>query len=275
MTTATMKRPSFDAKQSLERCKALRRRILELSQKVSALHVGGAFSAMEMVEAIYFSLMRRDQAGSSVDTFLMSKGHGCMAQYVALELLGTLSRDHLDQYCKRGGILGAHPDLGNPGIEASTGSLGHGLTLAVGMAYADKVANADRDIFVVMSDGEFQEGSVWEALMIAGNLSVTRLCAFLDLNDRQSFAQTSKVNPNFYPIRDKIASFGWETVEIDGHDSRAIVAAVQSRSGKKPFCVIGKTIKGKGISFMENVPIWHYRSPNADEYQQALKELGF
>jgi transketolase len=124
-----------------------------------------------------------------------------------------------------------------------------------------------------MSDGEMQEGSVWEALMLAPTLRLTRLVAFIDLNDFQSLGQTSKIHPNFYPVRDKVQAFGWETVEVDGHDQQALFEAVTGRGGAAPLMVIAKTIKGKGVSYMENVPIWHYRSPSPEEYQQALREL--
>ena len=141
------------------------------------------------------------------------------------------------------------------------------------MAAADKVRRADRVVFVVMSDGEFQEGSIWEAMMLAPTLGITRIVGVLDLNDFQSLGQTSKVHPNFYPVLDKVRAFGWETVQVDGHDPAAIHAAITNRSGTKPFMLIARTTKGKGVSFMENVPVWHYRSPSAEEYQTALKEL--
>jgi len=265
--------PRFDSDSSKKRCLAFRKRILNISQTVSALHIASAYSCMEIVECIYFSLMRRNDKGESPDTFIMSKGHGCLAQYMALEALGVLPKAELDRYCKEGGILGTHPDYGSPGIEASTGSLGHGLTLAVGMAHADRVKKEDRVVFTVLSDGELQEGSTWEALMIAPSLGTNSLVACVDLNDYQSLGKTSELHPNFYPVVDKLEAFGWETAQVEGHDSASIYEAVRSRSGKKPFFLVAKTTKGKGVSYMENVPIWHYRSPNPEEYQQALKEL--
>ena len=252
----------------------MRRRILEISQGVSALHIGGAFSCMEVVETAYFGLMRHGDEMEHPDTFILSKGHGSMAQYVSLEELGVLSREDLDEYCKPGGRLGTHPDYGLPGIEASTGSLGHGLGMAVGMALADKVRKQDRVIYVVMSDGELQEGSVWEVMMLAPSLGVTGIVSFVDLNNMQSFGHTDQTHPNFYPVAEKIRAFGWETAQVDGHDAGAVYAAVANRSGRAPLMVVAKTIKGKGVSYMENVPIWHYRSPSPEEYQRALKELG-
>jgi transketolase len=266
---------TFDSASSRDRCLEFRKRILEISQTVSALHIASAYSCMEIVDTIFFSLMRRgEDKTKSIDTFVMSKGHGCLAQYVALEKLGILDPIHLKKYCKPDGILGTHPDYGNPGIEASTGSLGHGLTLATGIAYANKIRKQDGDVYAVMSDGELQEGSSWEAMLLASSLGVTNLIGFIDLNDFQSLGRTSELHPTFYPVGEKIAAFGWEVVELEnGHDSAAIHAAVTKRSKTKPMMVVCRTTKGKGVSFMENVPIWHYRAPNAEEYKIALKEL--
>jgi transketolase len=256
-----------------ERCRRFRRRILDISQRVSALHIGAAFSCMEIVDAVYHDLMRRHPGGGSPDTFLMSKGHGCLAQYVTLESLGVLSAADLDAYCTPAGRLGVHPDYGNPGIEASTGSLGHGLPMAAGMAIATRGRGDDGLIYVVLSDGELQEGSTWEALMMASSLGLTNLIAFVDNNDFQSLGRTSVTHPSFYPLVEKLRAFGWEAVHVDGHDSAAILRAVQARSGAAPFIAVARTTKGKGVSFMENVPIWHYRSPSAAEYAQAMAEL--
>jgi transketolase len=258
---------AFDIVTSRARCARMRRRILEVSQGISAIHIGGAFSCLEVVDTIYFSLKR------PTDTFVLSKGHGSAAQYAALEELGILSREDFETMCKPTGRFGTHPDYGLPGIEASTGSLGHGLGLAMGMVLADRLNHVDRTVYVVLSDGELQEGSVWEAMMLAPTLRLTNLIAFVDLNDMQSFGHTSQTHPNFYPVLDKARAFGWEAVEVDGHDQTAIFAAVTSRQTTAPFMVIARTTKGKGVSYMENVPMWHYRSPSPAEYQQALAEL--
>lgn len=263
----------IDLAQARQRCNRFRRRILEISQQVQALHIGSAYSCTEIVDTIYFELMRRAPEGGFVDTFLMSKGHGCMIQYVILEDLGILSRHDLDRYCKADGRLGCHPDYGNPGIEASTGALGHGLSMALGMAYAEKVRGRSGTVYVVLSDGEVQEGSTWEATMMASSLKVTNLVAFMDNNDFQSLGRTSVTHPSFYPAVDKYVAFGWESVEVDGHDAKAIHKAVVGRRGDRPLMVVCKTTKGKGVSYMENVPIWHYRSPSKEEFHQALKEL--
>lgn len=265
---------TFDVAAARERCRRFRRRILDVSQQVQALHIGSAYSCTEIVDCIYYGLMRGARAsGKSPDTFLMSKGHGCMIQYVILEDKGILSRKYLDAYCTPGGKLGVHPDYGNPGIEAATGSLGHGLSMVVGMALAERGRKKDGIIYTVLSDGEVQEGSTWEATMMASSFRLSNIVAFVDNNDFQSLGRTSETHPSFYPLIDKYVAFGWEAVEVDGHDSRAIYEAVMGRRGDKPLMVIAKTTKGKGVSYMENVPIWHYRSPNKDEYAKAVKEL--
>jgi transketolase len=264
---------TFDDGAARERCRRFRRRILDISQQVSALHIGSAYSCTEIVDCVYYGLMRHGADGSSPDTFLMSKGHGCMIQYVILEEQGVLSRNDLDAYCTPGGRLGVHPDYGNPGIAAATGSLGHGLSMACGMALAERGRKTGGVVYTVLSDGEVQEGSTWEATMMASSLGLDNLVAFIDNNDFQSLGRTSETHPSFYPVVEKFQAFGWETVEVPGHDSRAIFEAVTGRTGHKPMMVVAKTTKGKGVSYMENVPIWHYRSPNKDEYRRALQEL--
>jgi len=267
-----MTQASVDAKAARTRCQRYRRRILDISQRVSALHIGGAFSCTEIVDVIYNELMRKPGL-SSPDTFLMSKGHGCMIQYVVLEELGVLTRADLDAYCTPHGRLGVHPDYGNPGIEASTGSLGHGLSMVVGMALAERGRKTDGIIYTVLSDGEVQEGSTWEAVLMASSLGLANIVAFVDNNDFQSLGRTSETHPSFYPLPEKFAAFGWETLAIDGHDSAAIFDVVTARKRQKPFMVVAKTTKGKGISYMENVPVWHYRSPSPKEYEQGVMEL--
>jgi len=267
------KRNFFDVEAARQRCLQYRKRILDISQQVQALHIGSAYSCTEIVDTIYHGLMRLKPDGTSPDTFLMSKGHGCMIQYVILEDHGTLSREDLDLYCKPNGRLGCHPDYGNPGIEASTGALGHGLSIAVGMALAERGRKTDGVIYTVLSDGEVQEGSTWEAVLMASSLGLANLVAVIDNNDFQSLGRTSETHPTFYPLAAKFEAFGWECAEIDGHDTAAIFAAISGRQGRRPFMLVAKTTKGKGVSYMENVPIWHYRSPNPKEYEQAKVEL--
>jgi transketolase len=275
---ATEEQEGFSVAGARARCKRHRKRILEMTQHVSALHVGGAFSSTEIVDCIYYELMRPGAEGKVVggnapDTFLMSKGHGYMIQAVILEDIGVLARGDLEAYCTPHGKLGVHPDLGVPGIEASTGALGHGLSMAMGMAYAEMTQGRDGIVYTVLSDGEVQEGSTWEATMMASSLKVRNLVGFIDNNNLQSLGFTHVTHPSFYPVVDKFRAFGWESVEVDGHDSLAIYRAVAERSGDRPLMVVCKTVKGRGVSYMENVPMWHYRSPNKAEYEQAVREI--
>lgn len=267
------RRNAFDAASARRRCMAYRRRILDISQQVGALHVAPAFSCTEIVDVIYRGLMRWPQPAESPDVFLMSKGHGCMIQYVILEEMGVLGRRDLDLYCKPEGRLGAHPDYGVPGIAASTGSLGHGMGIATGMAYAERLQKRDGRVFLVLSDGECQEGSTWEGAMMAANLKLDNLIAFVDLNDFSGLERMSEGHPAFHPLLPKFQAFGWEGVEVNGHAAEEIFASVGNRKGGRPMVVVCRTVKGKGVSYMENVPIWHYRAPNPDEYRQALAEL--
>jgi transketolase len=269
----TLRRNSFDPAAARRRSRDYRRRILDISQQVAALHVAPAFSCIEITDLIYNTLMRREKNGEYRDVFLMSKGHGCMIQYVILEQQGVLSRADLDSYCKPNGRLGAHPDYETPGIAASTGSLGHGLGMATGQAYAEELKGTDVLIYCLLSDGEFQEGSTWEAMMMAANLKLDNLVAFMDYNDFGGLEPMSEGHPAFYPLVPKAEAFGWEAVEVDGHDEEAMRGAVLARRGGRPLLLVCRTVKGKGISYMENVAIWHYRSPNKEEYQQGLKEL--
>ena len=266
-------RNTFDAAAARDRCRRYRRRILEISQTVQALHAAPAFSCTEITDAVYNGMVRVAADGTLMDRFLMSKGHGCMVQYIILNEFGILSDADLASYCKPDGHLGAHPDYGVPGIEASTGSLGHGMGIATGLAYGDRTLGADKTTFVVLSDGELQEGSTWEAMMMAGNLSLSNLVAFIDLNDFSGLERMSDAHRAFYPVDAKARAFGWAVVECDGHDGAAIFEAAQNRATDRPTMVLCNTVKGKGVSYMEHVPIWHYRSPSPEEYQQALAEI--
>lgn len=268
-----MATPAFDGAAARGRCLKYRKRILGISQNVTALHIAPAFSCLEMTDLIYSGLMCPGEGERFRDLFVMSKGHGCMSQYVVLEDLGIMPTEEIERYCTPAGVLGAHPDRGTPGIEASTGSLGHGLGIGVGMAYAEVLKESGRRVYVVMSDGELQEGSTWEAAQMAANLRLENLLLFVDLNDFGGLERISDTHHAVFPVADKFTAFGWEAVEVNGHDAEAMHAAVAARRGGRPFALIGRTVKGRGVSYMEHVPIWHYRSPNKEEYAAALGEL--
>ena len=251
------------------RCRGHRRRILEVSQKLDALHVGPAFSCIEIVDAIYTAWM--DAPASGRDSFILSKGHGAMAQYVVLEHLGVLDATAVDRISQTGSSIGGHPDRGVPGIVVSSGSLGHGLPLALGIARAQRELGESGRVFVVMSDGELMEGSVWEALLLGPSLGLDSVTIVIDHNGSISRGLIANVQPNLLPVADKLAAFGWITREVDGHDWAAVSTALAPADG--PLAVVARTVKGKGVSYMENEPIWAYRSPNLEEYAQALREL--
>tara|TARA_Y100001970_G_C14022178_1_gene744114 strand:+ start:203 stop:988 length:786 start_codon:yes stop_codon:yes gene_type:complete len=257
---------------SEKRCKVFRKRILQMSQNVEALHISSAFSSTEIVENIYFNLMKKNN-GKFKDTFIMSKGHGCLIQYVILEYLKILKKKDIDLYCKKEGILGCHPDIENPGVAASTGSLGHGLLMAVGICLANKNKKSKAKCFVVISDGELQEGSTWEAILLASSLKLNNLVCFVDNNNYQSLGKTSVTHPSFYPLDQKFKSFKWNVKKVNGHSTNQLFKAYKSWDQKKPLMIIAKTIKGFPVDFMIDNPIWHYRSPNKEELKRALQQI--
>lgn len=257
--------------QAQTRCRQYRRRILEVSQRLTALHVAPAFSCQELIDCCYFELMQRSK--EPADTFIMSKGHGAMALYAVLEGLGIMTKADMDNVCQPGSHIGGHPDYGLPGVEISSGSLGHGLPIAIGMARGDLELGRERTIYVLMGDGEMMEGSVWESLLLAPSLGIRNIVAMIDHNKSIARGSIPLNHPNLLPLAAKIAAFGWEVAEADGHSHQEIFQAINSRSRLKPFVLVAHTVKGKGVSYMENKPIWAYRSPNRDEFAQAMQEL--
>lgn len=257
--------------QSEARCRRQRRRILEVSQKVDALHVAPAFSCMEIVDTIMNVAMDAPFGGH--DSFILSKGHGAMAQYVVLEEAGILDPASVSRISQAGSSVGGHPDRGVPGVIASTGSLGHGLPIALGIARGNRERGITGRVFVVMSDGELMEGSVWEALLLGPSLGISEVTIVIDHNGSISRGEIVNVQPNLLPVAPKLAAFGWDTREVDGHDPMALAAALSSRTAGAPLAIIASTVKGKGVSYMEHQPIWAYRSPSPAEFAQAMSEL--
>ena len=241
-------------------------------------HPGGSLSAADIFTYLYFKEMNVDPKNPDMqdrDRFVLSKGHCCPALYATLALKGFFEWDELTKLRHVGAMLQGHPDMkGTPGIDMSTGSLGQGISAACGMALAAKLVNKSYRTYTVLGDGEVEEGQVWEAAMFAGNHHLDNLTAFVDYNGLQIDGTIDEVN-SAYPIAEKFAAFKWNTIEIDGHDFDAIKKAVDDAKACKgmPTAVIMKTVKGKGVSYMENAVNWHGAAPNEELYNKAMDEL--
>jgi transketolase len=266
-----------------DRLKALATRVrahtLRMVHRAKASHVGTCFSMTDLLAVLYGAVLRVDPARPDWpdrDRFLLSKGHGAAAIYATLAECGFFPVERLDGYCGDGSRLGGHiTHYGVPGVEMSSGSLGHGLSVACGMALAGKRDEKSYRVFALLSDGECDEGSVWEAVLFAPHHKLDNLVAVVDYNKIQSFGTVKEVL-DLEPFADKWRAFGWAVREIDGHDiDQALDAlrAVPFEAGR-PSCVLAHTVKGKGVSFMEDRLEWHYRSPDAGQLGQALAELG-
>jgi transketolase len=256
----------------------IRRAVLDLIHRSGSPHIGSSFSCVEILISLYFRIMNVSPDGSfddNRDRFILSKGHACPALYAVLAQAGFLSEKELKGFATNGGTLEQHPvmDL-KRGIEASTGSLGHGLSIGIGMALAAKRDKRSSKVFVLMSDGELNEGSVWEAAMFASHHRLDNLVAIVDYNKIQALGFTKDI-VGLEPLSEKWSSFGWATKEIDGHDMDGITETFNKVpfTNNKPSVVIAHTVKGKGVTFMENSLLWHYRAPDDEEYRRALKEL--
>lgn len=262
------------------RARLLRSRIIETSHKTNTPHLGSCLSCLDILAAMYFSVLRIDPQvprSPTRDRFILSKGHGAAALFQVLAMRGFYPEAMLDDYGKDGGLFAEHPPTPDhlAGIEAATGSLGHGLPLGSGMALAGRIQGLDYKVYALLSDGECNEGSVWEAAMFAAAQRLANLCVIIDFNKWQATGRSEEVMA-LSPLVDKWTAFGWNAVEIDGHDVAAILAAVARCPGAdgKPTAIIAHTVKGKGASFMEDDNNWHYRIPNADEVARAKRELG-
>ncbi len=232
----------------------------------------------DLLAALYDSVLRvdpRQPAWPNRDRFVLSKGHACAAYYAALAFKGFFPETWLDTFYQDGGKLFGHAtSTGVPGVEFSTGSLGHGLSVASGMALAAKLDGHAHRVFVLLSDGECDEGSTWEAALLAPHQRLDNLIAIVDYNKIQSLGHVKDVMP-LDPLGKKWESFGWAVREIDGHDLEQVLAALHAVpfEAGKPSCVVAHTVKGKGVSFMEDRLLWHYRNPSADEAAQAIAEI--
>ncbi|HUN53417.1 MAG TPA: transketolase [Candidatus Sulfotelmatobacter sp.] len=263
-----------------QRSKHLRRLAVDGLKGGNRGHLGSAFSAIEILRVLYDEVLRFDPAQpkwAGRDRCILSKGHGCLALYALLADKGYFPASELGRFCHFDGMLGGHPDAGKvPGVEASTGALGHGPSIAVGMALAARLQRRDSRVFVVTGDGEINEGSVWEAAMSAGKHRLDNLTVIVDYNKHQSYASTAEVQ-DLEPLGDKWRSFGFAVREVDGHDVPALGRAFASlplAGGGKPNAIIAHTVKGKGVSFAENNMAWHHKSNlPAAELAAVYREL--
>jgi transketolase len=261
---------------------ALARRVrihaLHMTSRGGSAHVGAAFSIADIMAVLYGRVMRHDPAQPrwpGRDRFILSKGHAGAAVYATLAELGYFPTEQLSQHYQDGSVFSGHVShKGIPGVEVSTGSLGHGLGVGAGMAKALKLADAANRVFVVLSDGECDEGSTWEAALFAQHHALDNLVAIVDFNKIQSLAPVAETLA-LEPFRQKWESFNWTVVETQGHDHAQLAAALSTLPAKpgRPTVVIAHTVKGKGVSFMEHTVLWHYRVAKGEEFARALAEL--
>ncbi len=261
-----------------EKALCMRRRAFRMVHEAQLGHPGGDFSAIDIMATLYFAVLRFDPKRpdwADRDRFIMSKGHATGALYTVLAAAGYYPESWLDTYMQAESKLNGHPNRNYlPGVETNTGPLGHGLPVGVGIAIAGQIDSAGFRTFVLTGDGELQEGSNWEAAMTAGNRKLANLTVIVDRNRLQQGAGTEETN-GLDPLDDKWRAFGWHVEMIDGHDHAALLKVLGASVGqrKKPLCVIANTVKGKGVSFMENNASWHHGVPNAEQFALAMKEL--
>ena len=261
-----------------EKAKEIRKSIVSMITEAKSGHPGGSLSATDILTALYFSEMNVDPANPKMegrDRFVLSKGHAAPAIYATLAERGYFSKDELLTLRKFGSRLQGHPDMKKlPGIEISTGSLGQGLSVANGMALNAKIFNENYRTYIVLGDGEVQEGQIWEAAMTAAHYKLDNLCAFLDSNNLQIDGNVTEIM-GVEPLDKKWEAFGWNVIKIDGHNFEEILSALEKAKEckDKPTMILAKTVKGKGVSFMENVCGFHGVAPTVEELEKALAEL--
>jgi len=261
-----------------EKSLVLRRHVIKMIAQAKSGHPGGSLSAADIITTLYFHQMKHDPQKphwEERDRFVLCKGHAAPILYAALAEAGYFPVDELLNLRKLGSKLQGHPDMKKvPGVDMSTGSLGQGLSAANGMALAAKLDKKDYKIYALLGDGELQEGQVWEAAMTAAHYKLDNVIAFVDYNGLQIDGPISEVkSPN--PISEKWRAFGWHVIKIDGHDYEQILEALETaqKAQGKPTVIVARTIKGKGVSFMENQASWHGSAPNAEQVEKALADL--
>ncbi len=271
--------PGRDARALAELARTIRIRTLQMTHRAKSSHIGTCFSMADLLAVLYGRVLQVDPARPDLpgrDRFVLSKGHGCAALYAVLAERGFFPTPWLDRFYQDGSTLWGHATHhGVPGVEVSTGSLGHGLSLACGMALAGKHDGHSWRVFALLSDGECDEGSTWEGALFAPHHGLDNLVVIVDYNKIQSFGTVKQVL-DLEPFADKWRAFGWAVREIDGHAIETVVEVCERLPFERgrPSCLIAHTVKGKGVSFMEGDLLWHYRAPDADELRRALQELG-
>lgn len=263
---------------SRDLARRIRKHALTMTSVGGSSHIGSVFSMADLVAVLYADVLNVDPERpkwAERDRFILSKGHAGAGVYAALAERGFFPLEKLATHYQNGSDLSGHVShRGIPGVELSTGSLGHGLPVGAGMAYAAKLDGRRHRVYVLLSDGECDEGSNWEAILFAAHFKLDHLVAIVDYNKMQSLAPVADTIA-LEPFADKWRAFGWEVREVDGHDHAVLGAALGAASAsKRPVCVIAHTTKGKGVSFMENSVLWHYRTARGEEYERAMKELG-
>ncbi len=261
------------------KCKEIRKLIFMQACAAGGAHMGAAFSVTDILGTLYFgevlSYKPDNPWWEDRDRLILSKGHAGVALYAALALAGYFDLDYLKTFCQPGSRLGGHPKIHEiPGVEASTGALGHGLSFGIGIAYANKADKKQSHTYKILGDGECQEGSIWEGALSAPTLGLDNLTVIVDHNKLQAMDELETI-VRMKPFTEKWKAFGWNVVEINGHNCVEIRKALLTRCTGKPTVIVANTIKGKGVSFMENVPIWHYRMPNEQELQVLFDDLEF
>ncbi len=258
---------SFDPKNLKSSALAIRKKILEMHYRAKSSHLGTALSEIDLLTYLFGYFL------SEKDRFVLSKGHGASGVYATLDYFSKMPKGMIETYYKDGTKLAAHPSpLALEHLPVATGSLGHGLSVAAGMALGSRLAKTGKQAACLISDGELNEGSIWEAALFAGHHKLSNLTVLVDFNGLQGFGRTTDVlNPE--PVVQKWESFGFETYRLDGHDFEKIHKAFTSAKREKPLCIIAETIKGKGVSFMENTLDWHYLNLNAELFEKAMSEL--
>ena len=257
----------------------IRQEVIEEVYNAKSGHPGGSLSIAEILSVLHFNQMNIDEKNPKAkerDRLVLSKGHTSPALYAALALRGFFDVKELQHFRNINSNLQGHPDMNKvPGVDASTGSLGQGLSIANGMALSSKLDKEGVRVYCICGDGEIEEGQIWEAAMTSAHYKLDNLCVIIDNNNLQIDGKVSDVM-NIYPIDEKFKSFGFETINVDGHNIQELITAFeQAKKVKgKPTVIIANTIKGKGVSFMENEASWHGKAPNEEQYMQAMKELG-